>query len=135
MAFGLPIMCLIFTAIFWYSLALYQKLELAEAVSVGGRYLSIDRGDTNPCSSAASKVYASAPGLTQSDITLAFTINGVLTGATCAGSSGQANANMIAGADAEISASYPCTLKFFKAYGNSPSTACNIKAAVVEIIQ
>ena len=72
---------------------------------------------------------------TQSNLTLTFTINGVPTGATCPGASGAANANMVAGANAEISASYPCTLIFFSAYGSSPSTTCNIKAAVVEVIQ
>ncbi len=135
MAFGLPIMFLIFTGIFWFSIALYQKLQLAEAISVGGRYLAIDRGDTNPCSSAATQIYTAAPGLNKSNLTLTFTINGVPTGATCPGASGAANANMVAGANAEISASYPCTLIFFSAYGSSPSTTCDIKAAVVEVIQ
>ncbi len=135
MALGLPLIFLIFTGIFWFSIALYQKLQLAEAVSVGGRYLAIDRGDTNPCSSAASQIYNAAPGLTQSNLTLTFTINGVPTGASCPGVSGAANANMVAGANAEIHASYPCTLIFFSAYGSSPSTTCNVKAAVVEVIQ
>jgi Flp pilus assembly protein TadG len=135
MAFGIPILFLILTGIFWFSIALDQKVQLAEAISVGGRYLAIDRGDTDPCASSASKIYAAAPGLTQSSLSLTFTINGVATGASCPGSSGQANANMISGANAEISASYPCTLTFFSAYGSSPSTTCNIKAAIEEVIQ
>lgn len=135
LAFGLPILLLILTGIFWFSIALYQKLQLAEAISVGGRYLAVDRGDTDPCASAASKIYAAAPGLTQSNLTLNFTINGVPTGASCPGGSGAANGNMVSGANAQISASYPCTLVFFKAYGSSPSTVCDIKAAVVEVVQ
>jgi len=132
MAFGLPILFLILTGIFAFSIALYQKLQLAEAISVGGRYLAVDRGDTDPCASAASKVYAAAPGMTKSSLTLNFTINGVPTGPSCPGSAGSANPNMVSGANAQISASYPCTLKF---YGDSASAVCSVKAAVVEVIQ
>jgi Flp pilus assembly protein TadG len=135
MAFGIPILFLLLTGIFWFTIALDQKVQLAEAISVGGRFLAIDRGDTDPCASSASKIYAAAPGLTQSSLSLTFTINGVATGASCPGSSGSANANMISGANAEISASYPCTLTFFSAYGSSPSTTCNLKAAIEEVIQ
>jgi Flp pilus assembly protein TadG len=135
LAFGLPILFLILTGIFWFTIALDQKVQLAEAISVGGRFLAIDRGDTDPCASSASKIYAAAPGLTETSLTLSFTINGVTTGASCPGSSGAANANMVSGANAEISASYPCTLTFFSAYGSSPSTTCDIKAAIEEVIQ
>lgn len=135
LAMGLPILLMILTGIFWFSIALYQKLQIAEAISVGGRYIAVDRGDTDPCATTASKIYAAAPGIAQSNLTLKFTINGVSTGASCPGSSGAPNAYMVSGANAEISASYPCTLRFFNAYGSSPSTACNIKAAVVEVVQ
>lgn len=135
LAFGLPILCMILTGIFCFSVALYQKLQLAEAVSVGGRYLAVDRGDTDPCASAASKIYAAAPGLKQSSLTLTFSLNGVSSGASCPGSGGAANANMVSGDNAEIDASYPCTLKFFNAFGTNTSTACTIKASVVEIVQ
>lgn len=126
---------MILTGIFWFSIALYQKLQLSEAISVGGRYIAVDRGDTDPCATTASKIYAAAPGLAQSNLTLSFTINGVPSGPSCPGSSGAANANMVSGANAQISATYPCTLVFFKAYGTSPSTVCDLKAAVVEVVQ
>lgn len=135
MAFTLPILCMILTGAFFLSVALFQKLQLAEAVSVGGRYLAVDRGDSDPCASTAAKIYASAPGLKTSSLTLTFTLNGVSTGASCPGSSGNANSSMVPGANAQIDASYPCTLKFFSAFGTSNSTACTIKATVVEIIQ
>jgi Flp pilus assembly protein TadG len=135
MAFALPILCMILTGIFFLSIALYQKLQLAEAVSVGGRYLAVDRGDTDPCASTALKIYASAPGLKPSSLTLNFTLNGVSSGSSCPGSSGNANGNMVPGANAQIDASYPCTLKFFNAFGTSNSTTCTIKASVVEIVQ
>jgi Flp pilus assembly protein TadG len=135
MAFGLPILCMILTGIFCFSIALYQKLQLAEAISVGGRYLAVDRGDTDPCASAASRIYAAAPGLKPSSLTLNFTLNGASSGASCPGSAGNANGNMVSGSNAQIDASYPCTLKFFNAFGTSNSSACTIKASVVEVIQ
>jgi Flp pilus assembly protein TadG len=135
LAFGIPILFLILTGIFWFTIALDQKVQLAEAISAGGRFLAIDRGDTDPCAATAAKIYAAAPGLTQSSLSLTFTINSVATGASCPGTSGLANANMVSGANAIISASYPCTLTFFSAYGSSPSTSCNIKAEVQEVIQ
>jgi Flp pilus assembly protein TadG len=135
MAFGIPILFLILSATFWFTIALDQKVQLAEAVSVGGRFLAIDRGDTDPCAATATKIYNAAPGLTKSSIGLTFTLNGVATGASCPGSSGLANANMVSGANAIISASYPCTLTFFSAYGSSPTNTCNINATVEEVIQ
>lgn len=135
MAFGLPILFLVFTGIFWFSMTLYQKLQLAEAVSVGGRYLAIDRGDTDPCASTATKIYSAAPGLKEASMTLSFDINGVTTGASCAGASGSPNANMVSGGDAQITATYPCTLAFFPAFGKSPSTACSLTSTVEEIVQ
>ena len=119
-ALTLPIVLLLLTAIYWFSLALYQKLELAEAVSVGGRFLAVDRGDTDPCGSTTAKILAAAPGLSSSKISITYTLNGTATGPasapSCPGSSGQANANMVAGGTAEIHATYPCTLIFFPVF-------------------
>ena len=46
MAVTLPIVMVIMTGVFSFSIALYQKLQLAEAVSVGGRQLAVARGQT-----------------------------------------------------------------------------------------
>lgn len=135
MAFGLPILFMVLTGVFWTSISLYQKLQLAEAVSVGGRFIAVDRGDDDPCASTATKIYASAPGLQQSSMTLTFNINGVSTGASCPGSGGTANPNMVAGANAQITASYPCTIQFFPAYHTSGSKACTLQSSVVEVVQ
>lgn len=136
MAFGLPILLMVLTGIFSFSLVLYQKLQLAEAVSVGGRYIAVDRGDNDPCKSTAAKIYSAAPGLSQSSLTLTFTLNGVATtGASCPGSGSSANSNMVSGANAQITASYPCTLNFFPAFGRASSTPCALKSTVVEIVQ
>lgn len=131
----LPIFLMILIALFTFSIVIYQKFELAEAVSIGGRFLAVDRGDTDPCAATATKIYNAAPGLTQSKLTLTFTLNGVATGATCPGASGAANANMISGDNAQILASYPCSYLVFPAFGNSYSSTCVLQAQITEVVQ
>jgi len=134
MAVTLPIVMAVMTGIFTFSIALYQKLQLCEAISNAGHLLATDRGDTNPCSTATSAIYAAAPGLKQSNITLTYTLNAVSYGSgttTCPGSSGAANANMVAGGTAEIQATYTCAIGV---YGMSNLT-CNLASSVTEIVQ
>ncbi|HEY2860610.1 MAG TPA: TadE/TadG family type IV pilus assembly protein [Terracidiphilus sp.] len=136
MALTVPIVFMLLLGMFSLSMALYQKLALAEAVSVGGRFLAIDRGDNDPCTSTTSKITAAAPGLTSSKMGFTYTLNGVkTTGTGCAGSSGSANANMISGANAQISVTYPCVLNWFPAFGNVSSTTCSLQSQIVEVIQ
>lgn len=132
MAVTLPVVMLIMTGLFSFSIALYQKLLLSEAISVGGRLLAVDRGDTDPCLTAANAIYANAPGLAKSNINLTFVLNGVSTNAaTCPGVSGAANVNMVAGQSAQIQATYPCT---FMVYSKS-FAACSMQTAVTEVVQ
>jgi len=48
MAVTLPIVMAVMTGIFSFSIALYQKLQLAEAVSNAGHMLVTDGGDNGP---------------------------------------------------------------------------------------
>lgn len=131
MALTLPLMMLVMTGIFSFSIALYQKLELAEAVSNGGRVLAVDRGDTDPCSTVASAIYATTPSLTRANLTLNFVLNGVPTGSSCAGSGGTPNANMVQGGTAQVSASYTCSIGV---YGfNYPG--CTLGTQITEVVQ
>jgi Flp pilus assembly protein TadG len=135
MAVTLPIVMAMLTGISSFSIALYQKLQLCEAVSNAGHLLATDRGDTNPCSTATSAIYAAAPGLKQSSITLTYTLNGNNYGSgvvTCAGSpAGTANSNMVAGSTAEIQASYACAIGV---YGLKNMT-CSIASSITEVVQ
>ena len=70
MAVTLPIVMAVMTGIFSFSIALYQKLQLAEAVSNAGHLLATDRGDTDPCTTATNAVYAAAPGLLVVELSL-----------------------------------------------------------------
>ncbi len=123
----MPIILLVMTGIFSFSIVLYQKLVLAEAVSTAGRFLAVDRGDTDPCASAAAKIYAAAPGLTTSKITLAFVLNGTsYSGATCSGTT-----NMVSGGTAKLTATYPCS---FSVYGSNFGT-CSLSEGANEVVQ
>ena len=134
LAVTLPVVMIIMTGIFSFSIALYQKLQLAEAVSVGGRFLAVDRGDTDPCAATTAKIDAAAPGLTAASINLTYTLNGVSQGSgttSCPGKSGAANADMVAGGYAQIVASYPCSLTV---YGMKFST-CSLGTQITEVVQ
>jgi Flp pilus assembly protein TadG len=128
-AVTLPLIMMIMTGIFSFSIAIYQKLQLAEAVSNGGHYLAVDRGDTDPCKTVANAIYSAAPGLSQSSMSLTFTINGGgSTGPTCASSA----SSMVSGGTAEIQASYPCTLSV---YGMNFASNCSLQTQITEIVQ
>ncbi|MGO9433059.1 MAG: TadE/TadG family type IV pilus assembly protein [Terracidiphilus sp.] len=134
MAVTLPIVMAVMTGIFSFSIALYQKLQLAEAVSNAGHLLATDRGDNDPCTTATNAIYAAAPGLAQSKLTLTYTLNGVGQGSgttACAASGGAANPNMVAGGNAEIQAQYTCALGVY----GMKYTTCTIASQVTEVVQ
>jgi len=131
MALVMPIMFAIFTGIFTLGMYSNQKLELTEAVSVGGRLLAVERGQNNPCSLVAAAMYAAAPNLSSTTMTITFDLNGVSTGASCPGSGGAANPNLISGDNAEITATYPCNLNFY----NRNMGTCTLSSSITEIVQ
>ena len=133
-ALTLPLILLLMTGIFTFSIALWQKITLSEAMSVGGRLLAVDRGDTDPCKTATTSIYGAAPGLSQTNLTLTFTLNGVNYGSgvtTCPGPSGAKNANMVQGQTVMIQASYPLSLAV---YGTQYS-GMSLGSQITEVIQ
>ena len=113
MAITMPLLMLIMTGIFTFSIALSQKLILTEALSAGGRTMAADAGDTDPCTTTTNAIYVAAPSLKSASITLTYTLNpspststtAVSYGSgvtTCPGASGAANANLTSGGNAEI---------------------------------
>jgi Flp pilus assembly protein TadG len=128
-AVTLPMVLLLMTGIFSFSIALYQKLQLAEAISNGGRVLAVDRGDTNPCQTTTAAIYAAAPGLAQSNLTISYTLNGVPVGTgvtTCAGTT-----NMVSGQPAQIVATYPISVGVYgKSWGSF-----TLSTQITEVVQ
>lgn len=116
-AVTMPIILLVMTGIFSFSVALHQKLALAEAVSAGGRVLAVERGDTDPCQKATDAIYAAAPTLSRSNMTISYTLNGVAVGS---GVTNCANTpNMVTNGAAQIVATYPISVGIYgKNFGN-----------------
>ena len=133
MALVMPVMFVILTGVFTFGSATTQKLQLTEAVNIGGRLLAVDRGDTNPCSTVAAAVDAAAPSLITANIGFSFDLNGVTTsGTTCAGTGGLANPNLVSGKNAELTLTYPCTLSV---YGYKVFSTCTLTSQITEIVQ
>lgn len=134
MALALPIMLMMLTGIFTFATALYQKLQLAEALSSGGRVLAADRGDVDPCKTATSAIVSAAPGLSATNITLTYTIGGNNYGSgttSCPGAGNTANAEMTAGGTAQIQATYPCALSVY----GMQFTSCSLGTEITENVQ
>jgi Flp pilus assembly protein TadG len=130
----MPVMMLLMTGIFSFSNALYQKLSLSEGISVGGRFLAVDRGDTDPCLNATNKILAAAPGLNNTNLTLTYTLNGTSQGSgttSCPGASGVANSYMVSGGKAQIQATYKCQIGVY----NANFGTCTINEQITEVIQ
>lgn len=134
MAVTLPIMMAVMTGIFSFSIALYQKLQLAEAVSNAGHVLATDRGDNDPCNTATNAIYAAAPGLAHANLTLTYTLNGHAYAAgttSCAASGGAANSYMVANGSAQIQATYTCSLAVYGMH----YTSCSVQSQITEDVQ
>jgi len=144
MALALPIMLMVLTGVFSFSVVLYQKLQLSSAVDRGGSVLSLERGDSDPCLTAANAIYAAAPGLTKSNLKISFTLGGTNTGGTVSGGTSVGNnvttctafgssgaTPLQSGWPAQIYATYPCS---FGIYGVHLGT-CSLKASITEVIQ
>ena len=146
MAVVLPVLMIMLTGIFSFSLALHQKLQLAEAISAGGRVLALESGQANPCTDTANAIYAAAPGLAPSKLTLSITVGqttgGTITGGTtysaaqgvaptCTAAGKDGGAPLQAGWGGQITATYPCS---FAVYGMNLGS-CNIATQVTEVIQ
>ncbi len=133
-AVTLPVVMVIMTGIFSFSIAIYQKLQLAEAVSVGGRQLAVSKGQTDPCAFTTSAIYAAAPGLDSTSITLTYYLNGTSptnTTSNGAGITKCASTLLIPGTYAQVVATYPCTLNV---YGMSYAD-CGQGTQITEVVQ
>lgn len=132
-AVTLPLILLIMTGIFSFSTALWQKITLAEAMSVGGRLLAVDRGDVDPCLTVTNAIRNAAPGLSPSNLVLTYSINGVNYGTgvtTCAGPS-TGNVNMVQNGTATIWATYPISLTVY----NYAASNMTMSGKITEAIQ
>ena len=147
MALVMPIMLAMLTSIFSFSIVLYQKLQIGESVSNAGRVMALERGDSDPCATTASAIYAAAPALSKSDLTLTFILGGTNTNGTVSGGTtyggtkgsapsctdaGNGGANALqSGWPAQIRATYPCSFFVY----NTKLGSCSVTTQVTEVVQ
>ncbi|HEX4285006.1 MAG TPA: TadE family protein [Terracidiphilus sp.] len=142
MAVTLPLIMLIMTGIFSFSMALYQKLQLAEAVAAAGRQLAVSRGSHDPCADVTNAIYNGAPGLDKTSLNqgLVITINGhTETSASCPGPGATgANADLdgAEGQNALVKVTYPTMLNVLNIWGTGPGFgSVNLVSQVTEVVQ
>jgi Flp pilus assembly protein TadG len=135
-ALCLPLLMLIVTGIITFGIALHNYLEMTNAVSIGARLLAVSRGQTtDPCADTATAVYRAAPFLTPARLGFTFVLNGTsYTGATCSSPSTSQGAagNLVQGAAAQVTATYPCNLSVF---GVNYSPGCTLTVQTTELVQ
>ena len=122
-----PILLVLMTGLLSFGIALHNFLVLTYGVNAGAQLLAISRGRTDPCATAYSAIQTAAPSLSSS-ISLNFVIDGTTypSTKTCTGGA----ANMVQGASAQVTASYPCTLGVF----DMSIHTCSLQTQVTEII-
>jgi Flp pilus assembly protein TadG len=101
MAVVLPLVMLIMTGIFSFSLLLFRQIQLTETVCNGGRYLAVARAAADPCASVYSAIQNS-PGLGVNP-TIAITQNGTTMPTTCPYNTTTNTSYLIQGATVNVS--------------------------------
>jgi Flp pilus assembly protein TadG len=136
MALVLPVLLLVVTGILTFGLAFNNYVLLTEATSIGARALAISRGaTTDPCATASSAVIAAAPLLTPASLSFSFVLNGATytcTSCSSGSSTTGAAANLVQGANAIVTVTYPCSLAV---YGANYAPHCSLQAQMTELIQ
>lgn len=131
MAVTLPLIMLIMTGIFSFSMALYQKLQLAEAVSNAGRYLATARGVDDPCARTINAVYDASPGLSHDSkvMTITLTQDGTNLPATCPTTA--TSETLTQGHNVSILVTYNTNLAVY----GSGFSALNLQSQIAEVVQ
>lgn len=130
MAVTLPLVMLIMTGIFSFSLLLFQEIQLTETVSNAGRYLAVARQAPDPCATVYNTIN-NTPGLFGTNPTITITQNGTQIPTTCPYNATTGTSYLIQGATANIAVSVSRGLAL---YGFSYRTL-NIGSQVSEIVQ
>ena len=131
MALVLPILLAIVTGITSFGFAFNNYIMLSSAVDVGGRQLSILRGNTtDPCSDVSTTIAAASPLLKAANLKYTFNLNGnVYTNkTTCTAGVAQ----LLQGFPVTVQVTYPCSLLI---YGKNLLPSCTLTAQTTELEQ
>ena len=129
-AYVVPVMLTLVFGVIVFGAALNSYLVLTDATAVGARSLAISRGQTtDPCATTVQSIEGAAPNLNAANLKFSFVLNGTAySGASCSG----AQTNLVESQTAQVTVTYPCSLKFF---GFSPAPNCVLTAQTTERVQ
>ena len=126
--FIMPVLLLVATGMVAFGVALHNDLMLTNAVNTGAQLLAFSRGQTSdPCATAASAISSAAPTLA-TGISLSFVINGTTYSSSSCPSG---TTNMVQGATAQVTGTYPCVL----AVSGQSFSRCSLTSQISEVIQ
>jgi Flp pilus assembly protein TadG len=130
----LPLLLTLLLGIVMFGIVFNQYLTLTNATATGAQLLSISRGQTtDPCQTTSQAVYAAAPTLTQANLKFTIVLNGTTVANNVATPSCSTGGQyLVASRSAQVTVTYPCTLKFF---GFNPPSNCILTAQTTEIVQ
>lgn len=113
MALSLPMLLMVVFGIAQFGITYNNYIMLTDAVRAGARQLSISRGQTNACTKARDRIYASAASLNAGSLAITMSVNGGTYGYPGSACPSNIGTSMTGGADVTISATYPCGLTVF----------------------
>jgi Flp pilus assembly protein TadG len=135
-ALCLPVLFLLMTGIFAFGITIGNYVTLTNGTNAAAMQLGISRGQTlDPCAIVSAAVYAAAPSLKQSSLTFAYVLNGTsYSGTTCSSASTTTGAagNLVQGKTAQVTVTYPCSLKLYNA-NYFPN--CVLTSKTTELVQ
>jgi Flp pilus assembly protein TadG len=139
LALMIPMALVVFTGLLQVGVYVNNTLELQNATSLAGEYLSVSRQPAgtawDPCAVTLSAFKQVAPFLNASNVTFTFAFQpkGAASATTYTGTSCTAGASLVSQqGTAQVSTSYPCSLAI---YGKHLIPGCTLSAQVTEVIQ
>jgi Flp pilus assembly protein TadG len=127
-ALAVPVLLLIVVGTAQFGLTLNNYVTLTDAVRAGARQFAVSRGGSTPKTDAVDRIYGSAPNLTQTNLTIALSVNG-----TACTTDTACSTALAAGVPATITASYPCSL-VISGIDFTPS-GCTLTAQTTERVE
>jgi Flp pilus assembly protein TadG len=132
-ALVLPVLALIILGIVKFGIVYNNYIQLTNAVGVGAREFSLERGQSSPCTDAVAAFNNAATGLNTPQLTLTDSINaGTYVSPAESGSNGTCPTLSGDGDSVTLQATYPCDLTIM---GINFDPSCTLEASATESVQ
>jgi Flp pilus assembly protein TadG len=134
-ALVLPLLTLLLMGIVQFALVLASYVQVTNAAGVGAMTFAISRSDSTPWTDTKTAIYAAAPSLTQANVTITFSVNGVActSDSTCNTALTDAAPSGGALTPASVTVTYPCG-SMLSGY-TFWSSACQLSSTISEGVQ